>query len=122
MTANEVTPKLKGLIIENIHTPVQNQDKLWSDNPDDDLLSMYGKRLMALHLHDNGGKHSQHQLPFDGGIDWPCVMKKIAQTGYTGATALESMNWDYLDLTAEKFLQEAYVRAKRLDAFRLTAF
>ncbi|MCR1841014.1 sugar phosphate isomerase/epimerase [Murimonas intestini] len=91
-------------------------------NPDDDLLSMYGKRLMALHLHDNGGKHSQHQLPFDGGIDWPCVMRKIAQTGYTGATALESMNWDYLDLTAEKFLQEAYVRAKRLDAFRLTAF
>ncbi|MCR1841013.1 hypothetical protein [Murimonas intestini] len=42
MTANEVTPKLKGLIIENIHTPVQNQDKLWSDNPDgEDLAECY---------------------------------------------------------------------------------
>ena len=26
--------------------------------PDIDLLNKYGDRLMALHLHDNGGKHN----------------------------------------------------------------
>lgn len=32
--------------------------------PDNDLLSMYGSRMMALHLHDNGGSHI-HRLPFE---------------------------------------------------------
>lgn len=45
--------------------------------PDIDLLSKYGSRLMALHLHDNGGARGQHQLPFDGSISWPTVMRKI---------------------------------------------
>lgn len=87
-------------------------------NPDNDLLSMYGSRLMALHLHDNGGKNNQHQLPYDGTIDWSIAMKKIAKTGYCGATAIEAMNWDYSDLTAIQFLQEAFIRAKRLEALR----
>ena len=39
----------------------------------EDLLELYGNRLMALHLHDNGGKHNQHQLPFDGNIVFPAV-------------------------------------------------
>lgn len=88
-------------------------------NPDDDLLSMYGSRLMALHLHDNGGSHTQHQLPFDGAINWSEAMKKIAQTDYSGATAIEAMNWDYLDLTAAEFLHKAFVSAKRLEALRI---
>ncbi len=88
-------------------------------NPGDDLLSMYGSRLMALHLHDNGGSYTQHQLPFDGMIDWSTTMKKIAATNYSGATALEPMNWDYKDLSAEEFLKEAFERAKRLEALKL---
>jgi len=87
-------------------------------NPDNDLLSMYGSRLMALHLHDNGGKNNQHQLPYDGTIDWSTAMKKIAETGYCGATAIEAMNWDYSDLSAKEYLKEAFIRAKRLGALR----
>ena len=87
-------------------------------NLGDDLLSMYGSRLMALHLHDNGGSHSQHQSPFDGTIDWTVTMKKIAETNYLGANALEPMNWDYMDLSAEEFLYKAYEKAKRLEALR----
>ena len=49
--------------------------------PNDDLLKLYGNRLMALHLQDNGGKHNQHQLLFDGNIDWPVIMRKISLTG-----------------------------------------
>lgn len=84
-------------------------------NQDKDLLSMYGSRLMAIHLHDNGGSRGQHQLPFDGRINWTTTMRKIADTGYKGAIALEPMNWDYLNLSAEEFLRKAFERVKRLE-------
>lgn len=85
--------------------------------PGDDLLSMYGSRLMALHLHDNYEK-ATHRLPFDGSIDWSTTMKKITETDYSGAIAIEAMNWGYKDLSAEEFLQEAFERAKRLEALK----
>jgi len=87
--------------------------------PSVDLLKVYGNRLMALHLQDNGGKHNQHQLPFDGNIDWISVMKKIASTGYQGPTMLEPMNWDYEHLSIQQFLDLAYQKAKKLDAMRI---
>lgn len=70
---------------------------------------------MTVHLQDNGGRHNQHQLPFDGSIEWTTVMKKIALTGYKGATTLEPMNWDYENLTIQEFLNLAYQKAERLD-------
>lgn len=87
--------------------------------PNNDLLTMFGDRLMALHLQDNGGKHNQHQLPFDGDIDWPEVMNNIALTGYKGATSLEPMNWDYENLSIQQFLSLAYQKAKKLDDMRI---
>ncbi len=87
---------------------------------DNDLLDRYGNRLIALHLQDNGGKNNQHQLPFDGSIDWTMVMKKISLTGYKGATTLEPMNWDYENLSIQQFLDCAYQRAKKLDDMRIT--
>lgn len=87
--------------------------------PDIDLLSMFGARLMALQLHDNK-EGDRHLLPFDGTVDWPGTMEKIAATGYTGATAIEAMNWGYMDLAAEAFLWEAFTRGKRLKALQTT--
>lgn len=46
-------------------------------NSGSDLLSMCGSWLMALHLHDNGGKNNQHQLPYDGTIDWATAIRKV---------------------------------------------
>jgi hypothetical protein len=43
----------------------------------------------------------------------------ITATGYSGAIAIEAMNWDYKDISAEEFLKEAFERAKRLEALRL---
>lgn len=88
--------------------------------PDHDLLSIFSSRLMALHLHDNNGSYAQHGLPFDGTTDWSTTMKKIAETGYTGAIAIEAMNWDYEDLSAKEFLHKAFERAKRLEALKLS--
>lgn len=83
------------------------------------LLALYGKRLMAIHLHDNGGMRGQHQLPFDGNIDWANVMKSIAATEYNGATSLEPMNWGYENISIEEFLDRAYEKAKRLEELRV---
>jgi len=86
-----------------------------------DLLSLYGPRLMALHLHDNdgyisgAGAEDQHHLPFEGTIDWAVVMGKIAQSGYTGPVALEAVNKRPEDMPPEVFLQLAYERAKKLE-------
>jgi sugar phosphate isomerase/epimerase len=84
-----------------------------------DLLSHYGSRLMAIHLHDNGGARGQHQLPFDGTICWPTVMKKISETAYQGAIALEPMNWGYENLSIQEFLRKAYEKAKELEKMRI---
>jgi sugar phosphate isomerase/epimerase len=89
--------------------------------PNSDLLSMFGSRLLALHLHDYidvQGQYITHRLPFDGIIDWSATIKKISKTGYTGATAIEAMNWSYESLSIEEFLQEAYQRAKKLESLR----
>lgn len=88
--------------------------------PDYDLLSMYGSRLMALHLHDYIGD-AIHRIPFDGTINWAAVMKEIAKTGYSGATAIEAMNWDYQVLPAEEFLYIAFESAKKLETLRFYA-
>jgi L-ribulose-5-phosphate 3-epimerase len=47
-------------------------------------------------------------------------MKKITETGYSGATVIEAMNWDYMDLSTKEFLQEAFERAKRLEQATLS--
>jgi sugar phosphate isomerase/epimerase len=73
---------------------------------------------MALHLHDNNGSYAQHGLPFDGTTNWYTTMKNIAQMGYSGATAIEAMNWDYEDLSIEGFLEKAFERAKRLETLK----
>ncbi|MED5016761.1 sugar phosphate isomerase/epimerase [Paenibacillus chibensis] len=86
--------------------------------PDKDLLSMYGSRLMAVHLHDNNGSYAQHGLPFDGTLDWSTLMRTIAETNYSGPTAIEAMNWDYEGLSTKDFLYEAFERAKRLETLR----
>jgi sugar phosphate isomerase/epimerase len=84
-------------------------------SPDVDLLSMYGARLMALHLHDNDQTADQHLFPFDGTIDWDIILGKIKSTGYRGAISLELKNTRYKNLTSEEFLCAAYERAKKLE-------
>lgn len=87
--------------------------------PHTDLPALYGNRLKAIHLHDNGGSHDQHQLPFDGRTDWPIVMEKIKKTGYNGAVTLEPMNWDYTDMDITGFLRQAYEKAIKLEKMLL---
>jgi sugar phosphate isomerase/epimerase len=95
-----------------------------SPSPECDLLTRFGHRLLALHLHDNKGivtgknEDDMHLLPFDGTVDWAETMKAITATGYKGAVSLEVCDTGYENLTAEEFLREAYGRAEKLAAMR----
>jgi len=94
------------------------------NEPDVDLLSLYGDKLVALHLHDNDGSGDQHLLPFKGSIDWQEQMSKIAATGYSGPTTIESTTGGPGSAapdgsqSAQEWLRDAYLLAKRLDAMR----
>lgn len=82
-----------------------------------DLLSMYGDKLMALHLHDNDESGDQHRMPFDGNINWNVVMKKLTDINYSGSIALEIMNKGYEHIKdPRELLAIAFERAKRLEA------
>lgn len=84
-----------------------------------DLLTMYGDKLMALHLHDNDESADQHCMPFDGNINWDAVMKKLTYVHYKGPTALEIMNRGYEHIKdPREFLAIAFERAKRLENLR----
>lgn len=85
-----------------------------------DWLADYGSRLFTLHLHDNDGKQDSHSLPFDGGIDWRPLARKIARTGYTGPTSLEvQAGGGYEErMPAAAFLQRAADAAARIGEMR----
>jgi sugar phosphate isomerase/epimerase len=92
--------------------------------PDVDLLSLFGDKLIALHLHDNDGTGDQHSIPFEGRINWQERMRKIADTGYAGPTTLECTAGGPGSTTPnnprspEEWLRDAFAAAKKLDAMR----
>ncbi len=109
-------------VLEQINSPrigfCYDTSQHYRKNPEIDFLSMYGSRLIALHLHDCT-ENAIHRLPFDGILNWPLIMQNIAKTGYSGATAIEAMNWEYQDITAQEFLRQAFERAKKCKMLRM---
>jgi L-ribulose-5-phosphate 3-epimerase len=85
---------------------------------DVDFLSLYGSRLMALHLHDNDESQDQHRIPGEGTIDWKLLCRKLKATRYTGAAALEVTN-EFSEYkgreSVEEFLKRAYEAARSID-------
>jgi sugar phosphate isomerase/epimerase len=58
-----------------------------------ELLRTLGKRVKALHIHDNSFRHDDHVLPFLGLIDWDEVTKTLAEIGYSGDFTFEVTNF-----------------------------
>ena len=55
-----------------------------------EMIRAIGKRLGALHLHDNDRWHDLHQIPFAGSIDWVAVTKALKEVDYKGEMTLEA--------------------------------
>lgn len=119
-------PKYLRFLFENIQSDTlkfcfdSGHQNCWT--PNEDYLSQYGEKLIALHLHDNEGlknlevSEDQHRLPFDGTMDWGKVMQQLKAINYQGSLALEITNFGYENRihTPEAFLKLSYERAKRL--------
>ena len=45
--------------------------------------------MLATHLHDNGGRHDDHLVPFAGSIDWDMAMMTTQKIGYDGVLMFE---------------------------------
>ena len=86
-----------------------------------DVLSKYGSRLKALHIHDNDGTADQHAIPFDGNIDMQRFVSKLKELDYYGVISLEVMRCRsslYDGMTDEQFLAKAFDAAKKLFEMR----
>lgn len=55
-----------------------------------DCLRIMGKRVTALHVHDNDYVHDSHTLPGFGKMDWDAITEALADIGYEGDFTFES--------------------------------
>jgi sugar phosphate isomerase/epimerase len=90
-------------------------------HPDKDCLTLYGDKLIALHINDNFGDGDTHVLPFDGTADWNDKMLKLKKCKDVDYFTLEvDFNYKhekcviYKDMTAKDYLDSAYQKAVRL--------
>lgn len=56
-----------------------------------DFMSLFGKRLLCTHIHDNSGyPNDDHLIPYDGVIDFQKIVSGIKKSGYQGILTSES--------------------------------
>lgn len=80
-------------------------------------LTYLGNRLKATHVHDNHGQRDDHLPLFFGNINWPPLLQKLIEIGYSGVFSFEikriDMNlpkeirnaqWKYAKITGEYLL------------------
>lgn len=99
----------------------------------EDMLGLYGKRLIMTHLNDNLGisrsdgkifwTDDLHLLPFDGAADWDYNVKRLKECPHQETLNFElnvtsrpdrHENDAYSKMTAEEYLTEAYKRACKI--------
>jgi endonuclease IV len=54
-----------------------------------DAISVLGKRIVSLHVHDNHGSKDEHLWPGDGDIDWKDTLKRLNALATPPAAVLE---------------------------------
>lgn len=59
-------------------------------NTDFSLISEWGDRLYAVHMHDNNGLTDQHILPGEGNICWEKLVAALQESAYAKSFMLES--------------------------------
>ncbi len=75
------------------------------------MIHKLGKRIGALHVHDNRYKNDDHMIPYAGYFDWKSITAALAETEYAGDFTFETdsfyngMDNDFIP-TATKFLHD----------------
>jgi sugar phosphate isomerase/epimerase len=76
-----------------------------------DLVDKFGDKLFAVHISDRSAPFVDHQIPGEGFIDWPTVMKKLQHSGFQNPLLLEVMMTHSKYREPNQFLSEAYKAA-----------
>lgn len=63
---------------------------LVGEEPQDAIRILGGKRLQALHVHDNDYTADQHTLPFLGRMDWTAITTALRDIHYAGELTFEA--------------------------------
>lgn len=102
-------------------------------NRSQDMLALYGDRLIATHLNDNLGitgdtitwLDDSHLMPFDGVADWQNIVSRLCACNFGGEYTMELTRENkpgrhthdrYAQLTFTQYLAEAYQRVQRIVA------
>ena len=80
-----------------------------------ELMPLFGKRIVSLHLHDNMAVYDgdEHMFPYDGVIDMDKAAKHLALSPYSGSVMLEVTPDSSGTKSTEEFYQKAYDVASR---------
>ena len=57
------------------------------------MIHALGRRLRALHIHDNDCHHDCHQIPFSMRIDYGPIVEALKTVGYPGWFTLEAYRY-----------------------------
>ncbi len=57
------------------------------------MIKALGKKLAALHIHDNDKRNDSHQIPFSMDIDFESIVKALKEINYNGYFTLEAVNY-----------------------------
>ncbi len=91
-----------GLCLDTGHLNLMRLDPV-------DYITTLGKRIKAMHIHDNNGMTDQHLAPYNGNIPWIRYLTALRDVGYDG------------DLSFETFNQIAYIKEDELVPSQLQA-
>ena len=74
-------------------------------------------KVFAIHLHDNFKKIDEHNLPFDGNVDWEKTIDQIIDMNYCGYITIESGYNDYYsNISIEEYYNNAFIIANKLSS------
>lgn len=78
-------------------------------------VEILGRKLIALHVHDNHGRGDDHLPPFAGSIDWTGFVDALQAAGYPGTLNLEICDTTDVQCTsALELVRLSLARAQRL--------
>jgi len=78
-------------------------------------IEKFKNKILAIHLHDNFKKKDDHNLPFDGTVNWERAIKQILSLNYHGYITIEAGKTEYYaDLSFQEYYSLAYERGQKL--------
>ena len=69
-----------------------------------------GKRIKALHIHDNDGVSDQHKAPYTGTIVWRHLYEALAEIDYEGDLAFETFRQTDVNVIGDKEMTMPWLR------------